>query len=165
MATVMQEKEKETRARPWYRRDPWLDRLPRPLARLERDFEQLMERFFGGAAEPYAGRCAFVPSVNLAETEHQFEVDVELPGVTRDDVRVELRHGDLWISGKKQEEQEEAGKTYHRVEHCVGEFHRVIPLPGAVDEERIEARYENGILRITLPKTEEAQPKHIEVKF
>ncbi len=163
MATATQEK--ETQSRPWYRRDPWLDRLPRPLARLERDFEQLMERFFGGEEDRYAGRAGFVPAVNLIETEYVFEVDVELPGLTRDDVRVELRHGDLWISGEKKEEQEEAGKTYHRVEHCTGEFRRVIPLPGAVDENKIEARYEDGVLKVVLPKTEAAQPKHIEVKF
>lgn len=163
MATEIEEK--ETRTRPWYRRDPWLDRLPRPLARLERDFEQLMERFFGSREEGYAGRCGFVPAVNLAETESAYEVAVELPGVTRDEVRVELRRGELWISGEKQEEKEEAGKTLHRVEHCCGEFHRVIPLPGAVDEDKIEARCQDGVLRITLPKTEESQPKHIEVKF
>lgn len=162
MATVMQEK--ETRTRPWYRRDPWVDRLPRPLARLERDFEQLMERFFGGNAEHYAGPGGFVPSASLAETEDEYEVMLELPGVKREDVHVELRHGDLWISGEKKEEKETKGKTFHRVEHCYGEFRRVIPLPGAVDEDRIEARYQDGVLTIVLPKTEEAQPRHIEIK-
>lgn len=162
MATATEEK--ETRTRPWYRRDPWLDRLPKPLARLERDFEQLMERFFGSAAERYMGAACFVPSASLAETEHEYEVTLELPGVKREEVRVELRHGDLWISGEKREEKKEKGKTFHRVEHSYGDFHRVIPLPGTVDEDRIEARYQDGVLKIILPKTEEAQPKQIEIK-
>lgn len=162
MATATQEK--ETRTRPWYRRDPWADRLPRPLALLERDFGLLMERLFGGSSERYGGSGAFVPSVNLAETENEFEVTLELPGVDRGDVHVELRNGNLWISGEKKEEQEEKGKTFHRVEHAYGDFRRVIPLPGAVDEGGIEACFENGVLKVRLPKTAEAQPKRIEIK-
>ncbi len=107
MATA--EKTKETRTiRPWFRRDPWYDYLPRPLARLETDFECAMERLFGGEeshAPPWSG---FVPVANLAETEKQFEVAVELPGLTAADVRVELRNGDLWIAGEKKEDVVEA---------------------------------------------------------
>jgi HSP20 family protein len=156
---------KESRpVRPWYRRDPWLDRLPRPLARLERDFEYLMDRVFGGETRRDLPWNETLPSANLAETESEFEVTVELPGVDRGDVHVELRHGDLWITGEKKEEKEEKGKMFHRVERRGGRFQRVIPLPGTVEEEKIEATYEDGILRIRLPKSEEAQPKRIEIK-
>ncbi|HZZ78234.1 MAG TPA: hypothetical protein VFE62_06930, partial [Gemmataceae bacterium] len=73
---------KESRPiRPWYRRDPWLDRLPRPLARLERDFEYLMDRVLSGEGRRYLPWAEMIPAANLAETESEFEVTVELPGV------------------------------------------------------------------------------------
>lgn len=162
MATA--EKTQETRTiRPWYRRDPWYDYLPRPLARLETDFESVMERLFGGDkshAPPWSG---FVPVANLVETEKQYEVAIELPGMQPADVCVELRNGDLWIAGEKKEEQEEKGKTFHRIERSYGEFRRVIPLPGNVIEDKIEAAYKDGVLRVTLPKSEVIKAKQIPI--
>ena len=150
-------------ARPWYRRDPWLDRLPFPLARLERDFEHLMERVFGDAQRS-APLADFGPAVSLAETENQYEIAAELPGMNREDVRVELRNGDLCISGEKRNPEAEKGKTFHRVEQCYGEFRRAVPLPGAVDEAKIEAKFKDGVLTVVLPKCKEARPRTIEVK-
>ena len=151
-------------ARPWYRRDPWLDRLPFPLARLERDFGHVMERIFGG--EPQRSLCwaDFGPAVSLAETEDRYEINAELPGMSREDVHVELRNGELWISGEKKLPAPDGGKTFHRVEQCYGEFRRAIPLPGAVDEAQIEAVFKDGVLQLTLPKCKQARPKRIEVK-
>ncbi|HUY90402.1 MAG TPA: Hsp20/alpha crystallin family protein [Pirellulales bacterium] len=151
-------------ARPWYRRDPWTDRLPFPLARLERDFEHLMERVFGSETRRSTCWADFGPAVSLAETEDRYEINAELPGMSREEVRVELRNGDLWISGEKKNPEQETGKTLHRVEQCYGEFRRAIPLPGAVDEAKIEAAYRDGILKVTLPKSKEARPRRIEVK-
>ena len=150
--------------RPWYRRDPWLDRLPRPLARLEREFEYLMDRVFSGDGRRSPPWADVIPSANLVETETEFEVTVELPGIDRGDVHIELRNGDLWITGEKKEEKEEKGRTLHRVERCGGKFRRVIPLPGSIEESKIEATYKDGILKISLPKSTEAQPRHIEIK-
>jgi HSP20 family protein len=150
-------------ARPWYRRDPWADRLPFPLARLERDFEHLMERVFGDAQRS-APLADFGPAVSLAESEDQYEVSAELPGMSREDVRVELRGGDLCISGEKKSPEGDQGKTFHRVEQCYGEFRRSIPLPGAVDEAKIEAAFKDGVLKVILPKCKEARPRRIEIK-
>lgn len=150
--------------RPWYRRDPWAGRLPRPLARLERDFEHLMERFLG--TEDDRGLCwpAFIPAADLLETENAFVVAIDLPGMKLDEVNVELRGGDLWISGEMKQDGEGKGKTLHLAERARGAFRRVIPLPGSVDESRIEAIYSDGVLKVTLPKSEEALPKRIPVK-
>jgi HSP20 family protein len=150
--------------RPWYRRNPWLDHLPRPLARLERDFEYLMDRVLNSDARRYLPWAEIIPAANLAETESEFEVTIELPGIDSNDVHVELRNGDLWITGETKGEKEGKGKTFHRVERCSGNFQRVIPLPGAIDEEKIDAIYKNGVLTISLPKSKEAQPKPIQVK-
>lgn len=141
---------------------PRMERLPRPLVRFEREMENLMERLF----RPDEGRwlVEFVPAVNVAETETGYEVSLELPGMKREEFNVELKNGNLWVSGEKKEEKEETGKSFHRVERTYGEFCRVIPLPGEVVAEKISAEYKEGVLRIVVPKTEKAKPRHVEVK-
>ena len=121
-----------------------------------------MERLFA----PEEGRwlTEFTPAVNVAETETGFEVTLELPGMKAEEFKVELHNGELWVTGEKREEKEEKGKTFHRVERSYGQFRRAIPLPGAVCEEKIAAEYKEGVLKILIPKSEEAKPRHIEVK-
>jgi len=150
--------------RPWYRRNPWANRLPRPLAGLERDFENFMDHYFGGSTSHAPVWTGFVPVANLAESNERYEVTVELPGVKPEEVHVELRNGDLWISGEKREEPKEKDTTFHRVERSFGEFRRVIPMPGDVEENTIEANCKEGVLRIVLPKSRTAKPKPIVVK-
>ncbi len=142
---------------------PVTGRFSRLMSRMEEDMENLMGRYFGGE-DGGALMSDFVPTVDLVETEGEFEVKVDLPGLKPEEVNVEVRNGDLWISGKREEEKEEKGKTYHRVERRHGEFRRMVSLPATIDEEKIEAKFEHGVLKITVPKTEEAKPKHIEVK-
>jgi HSP20 family protein len=122
----------------------------------------LMERFFGNDEEWALTR--FTPPLNLSETENGYEVTVELPGMEREHVSVELREGDLCISGEKHEEKEEKDKAFHRIERRHGEFRRLVHLPGAVAEEKVEAKFVNGILTVIVPKSEEAKPKRIPVK-
>ncbi len=143
---------------------PWRTRLPRPLLRMEEEMEDLWERLLGkeeGWLQPLEG---FTPRTNLVETENEFEVTVEVPGMKLEEINVELREGHLFISGEKQEEKEEKGKTFHRVERYSGKFSRLLPLPGGVDEEKIEAEYHDGVLKINLPKSEETKARHIQVK-
>jgi HSP20 family protein len=142
---------------------PVFDRLTLardPLARFEREMDKMMESLTGRRG----GWEAFEPRMNLAETEKEFEVTVELPGLKAEEVRVEVMNGELWISGERKEEKEEKGKTWHRIERRYGEFRRVVPLPTAVEEGKVEARFEGGLLKVVLPKTEEAKPRHIAVK-
>ena len=123
-----------------------------------------MERLWGEDGGWLTKETTFLPRVDVVETESQFEVQVDLPGLKPEEVNVEWNDGRLWISGKHEEEKEEKGKTYHRIERQHGEFRRVLPLPVNVKEDGIEAGFENGTLRITIPKSEEAKTKHIEVK-
>ncbi len=143
---------------------PWTSReLPRPLERLEREMEDLFDRFgFEGWLTEERGR--FLPRTDVAETEDAYEVMIDLPGMKPEDFTVEIREGSLWISGVKEEAHEEEGKTYHRVERQRGEFRRVIPLPTAVDESKVQAEYVDGVLKVTVPKAESAKPKRIEIK-
>jgi HSP20 family protein len=139
--------------------------LPRSFTRFEDEFENMVARFFGNREEPSGnGGHFFAPKVNVAETENQYEISVDLPGMKPEDFTVEVREGNLWISGEKKEEKEEKGKTFHRVERHYGEFRRVIPLLSGVKEGEINAEYRDGVLAITLPKAEEVKPKKIEVK-
>jgi HSP20 family protein len=124
--------------------------------------ESEMAKWFG--EEPWEGNGGFMPSVNVAELENEFEVKVDLPGLKPEEVQVEVKGNELWISGKREEEKEEKGKTFHRVERNYGEFRRILPLPSAVTAEQIEAKLESGVLIVHIPKTEEATPKKIQVK-
>ena len=138
---------------------PWSGRFSRDLSRLEHEFDRLFR-----TDEEWFKPVGFVPRTDVAETESGFEVTAELPGLKPEEVQVEIKEGSLWISGEKKEEKEEKGKTFHRVERRRGEFRRVLPLPTNVDEEQIEARVEDGVLHVLVPKIETATPRKIEVK-
>ncbi len=131
----------------------------------ETEMGDLMERFFGPRDNCWMmATDVFEPRINFVESDTDFEVSVELPGMKAEDVHVELEAGELRISGEKKEEKEETGKTFHRVERRFGEFRRVIPLGAAVHAEKVNAEFKDGILKVTVPKTEEAKAKKIEIK-
>ena len=100
----------------------------------------------------------------VAETDKGYEVKMDLPGIDPKDLTVEIREGSLWVSGERKEEKEEKGKTFHWVERHYGAFRRVIPLDLPVDREKVEAKYHDGVLKISVAKMPEAETKRIEVK-
>lgn len=140
--------------------------LMRPRFGLIDDFrkevDQLMSRFFNGTEEPEL--TYWTPRMNLAESDEAYEVTVDLPGLRPEDFTVELRHGDLWITGNRSEEHQESGKTWHRIERHFGQFRRVIRLGDDVSTENVSAEYKDGVLRITVPKTEDSKTRKIEVR-
>ena len=142
---------------------PWFTRAPR-LPEFEMDFPKWMTEVFGPEAGMLGREGKFLPEANMIETEKGVEVTVELPGMKPEDVKVEVRENGLWITGEKQEEKEEKGKTFHRVERRVGMFRRVFQLPVEVTEEQVDARFAEGVLKITLPKAAKVAPKQIEIK-
>jgi len=128
-----------------------------------REMDQLMGRFFGtenGGTE----LANWTPRLNLSETENQYEISVDLPGTNPENFNVEIRHGDLWITGERKGEKEEKGKAWHRLERYYGAFRRVVRLGDDVDPENIEAEYKDGVLYISVPKTEEAKTRKITIK-
>jgi len=134
------------------------------LTRFENEMEDLMERFFGPRDNWMVPSDAFAPRTNVGETDTDFEVTVELPGMKAEDFHVEVEGNELKISGEKKEEKEETAKTFHRVERRFGEFRRVIPLTALVDADKISAEFKDGILTVKVPKTEQAKAKKIEIK-
>lgn len=140
----------------------WMPKVPRSMSKFEQEMENFMGRFFGDKETDLAG--AYVPEANLAETDDKFEVTIELPGMKSDDIKVEMKNGELWIVGEKKEEKEEKGKTWHRVERRYGEFRRVMSLPAPVQEDKVAAEYKDGVLKVAAPKSEAVKPKPIAVK-
>lgn len=105
----------------------------------------------------------WVPSVDVSETEGEYQIKAEIPDVKKEDVKVTVEDGVLTIQGERKHEKEEKGKKYHRVERSYGSFVRSFTLPDLVDEEKVKAEFKDGVLNLQLPKSEKAKPKAIEV--
>lgn len=108
----------------------------------------------------------WVPVVDVVETDSEFQLLVELPGVEKADVKLSIEAGVLTISGQRtQEREQQKTRRYHRVERSYGRFARSFTLPDSVDDEKLAAEFRNGILTIHLLKSEKAKPRSIEVKI
>lgn len=124
-------------------------------------FSDIMDDFFSEAVS--ARRDSFVPGIDISETDKQFLIAVELPGMERKDIDISLENGRLTVSGERKFEKEEEGKTWHKVENKYGSFARTFQLPDNVDEESIDAKYKNGVLNISINKSKEKAKKQIEI--
>lgn len=123
-----------------------------------------MDRVFDEVVNRNSG--TFVPTLNVCETDFNFEITVALPGMTRDDIEIHYENDMLTISGERKwkHDQKENGRRYHRVEAGYGTFSRTLPLPNIVDADNINAEFQNGELMITVPKLKEKAGKKIKVK-
>ncbi len=134
----------------------------RELEGLRREMDRLWESFFGkGVLEPVE---SWVPALDVTETKDNLVVKAELPGIDPKDVEISLSGNVLTIKGEKKQEKEEKDENYHLVERRYGSFMRSIRLPVEVQEDKIEASYKNGILKVILPKSEKAKKKEIKIK-
>jgi HSP20 family protein len=105
----------------------------------------------------------WAPALDVQEDKDNFTVRVELPGLKREDIEVSLQDGALVISGERKSEKVEEGAVIHRQERFYGKFQRALTLPEPVAADKVKADYKDGVLAVTLPKTEEARPKKIDV--
>ena len=137
------------------------------LNRLRDEIDRAFQSSFGSFGElgPSTGFLeGWSPAVDLHEDKDKLSVKAELPGMKKEDIDVSL-HGDtLSISGERKHEEERKEGEHYRSERYFGRFQRSIQLPHAVDGNKIEASYRDGILTVTLPKTEEAKRKQIQIK-
>ena len=125
-------------------------------------FTDIIDEFFNDAVA--TRRSTFAPSIDISETEKQFMIDVELPGMEKKDIDINLENGRLTISGERKFESEDNGRQYHRVESHYGSFTRSFQLPDNVNDDSIVASYKDGILSITIDKSEEKMKKQIKIK-
>ena len=105
----------------------------------------------------------WVPAVDIEETPETLRVIAELPGMKREDIQVEFESGMLTIRGSRTREEEKREKNFHRVERSFGSFARAFRLPATVDAEKITALYEDGVLRLEMPKREESKARRIQI--
>ncbi len=138
---------------PW----PALDRWSNLRDELNSFFEMPLSS--GRASQLFTG---WSPALDLYESGDHFVAVVELPGMHKEDIDISLHDGTLTISGERKHESNN-GETAQRTERYVGTFRRSIALPNRVNANKVSATYEDGILRVTLPKAEEAKPKQIKV--
>lgn len=126
---------------------------------MNRMFDSFSRSFFDDAFFSRENGIAqtVAPRVNVAETDNEIEVTAELPGMDEKDVEVNFSRNTLVIRGEKKAEKEDKKKGYRLVERSYGSFYRAIAVPPGVDPEKIEAKFKNGVLKVTLLKTKEAQ--------
>lgn len=125
------------------------------------EFDQLVEGFFGGAGLDRQRRWS--PAIDLVETEESFIVRADLPGMSEQDIELELTDNVLRVSGERIAESEEKVEGYHRFERSSGRFARTLSLPQGVDSDSISASFDRGVLEITIPKPEERKPRRIAI--
>ena len=131
---------------------------------LEPTLDNFVERFFYGL--PTFSRdtdISWTPSVDVHETDKDILIDAELPGIDKKDIKVEVKNNVLSISGERKQEKKVEDSEYYRVESHYGKFERTFGLPDTISTDKVSATYKNGVLKITLPKTEKALPKEISI--
>ncbi len=133
------------------------------LAKLRKEMDDLWGRFIGETGFPAFGETAWAPVLDVKETKESLVVKAEIPGLNAKDIEVNVTGDVLTIKGEKKQEKEEKGETYHLVERRYGSFSRSIRLSSEVDTKNIKAAHMEGVLTITLPKTEKAKEKQIKI--
>ncbi len=125
-------------------------------------FNSFLDRFFNDTFDPsLSGGSRFTPQVDILEQDKSFEIQLALPGMNKDDFSIEMNEGMLTVSGERKFENEKKEKNYRTVETHYGSFSRSFHLPKDIKAEKIEAKYDNGILHVTVPKDEKKALKRL----
>lgn len=133
------------------------------LASLREEMNQLFDLSFPGFQRDAGLFSGWSPALDVHQDKDNVFVKVELPGMKKEEIDISLHDGMLTITGERKHEEETKEGESFRSERYFGKFHRSVALPTAVDTEKVNASYKDGILTVTLPKSEEAKPKQIEV--
>lgn len=131
--------------------------------RVNRLFEQAFGDVYGGEQGEEVSSRSWTPAVDIAETDEALSLYAELPGLTKEDVEITLEDNVLAIKGERKFEREETKENFHRIERAYGTFHRSFHLPSNVRSDQVEASFRDGVLRIDIPKQEEAKPRKIAI--
>lgn len=140
---------------------PWAEMDP--FGRLNADVDQLLSRFNGDREGDWPSML-LSPPLDLTETEDRLQLRMDLPGVDPKEIDIQVKGNHVTITGERKEEQEEKGETFHRIERRSGRFSRSIMLPCSVNEAQTSADYHDGVLTISIPKSEAAKAQRVAVK-
>ena len=137
----------------------------RELSSLQNEMNRLFNTAFDAPTTPGNGAAMrrWVPAMDLLETTDHFVLRADLPGLTQDDVNIELEDSTLTVSGERKSEHEDKQEGYYRVERAFGSFSRSLTLPKGIDADAVTASFENGVLEIRVPKPEERKPRRISI--
>ena len=139
-------------------------RFRSPFNELEQT-RRLLDRLYEDVKAPFQGaRAGVFPLINLTEDKNNYYVRAELPGVKADDLDIQATASTIAITGERKIAPQDKDAKYHRKEREAGTFSRMISLPGEVDNDKVEAKLENGVLTVVVPKAEVAKPKQIVIK-
>jgi HSP20 family protein len=135
------------------------------LQSFQDEMNRMFNQFFQGGTGEEAGWGVrtWAPPVDIYETDDALILKAELPGVSKDDVSIEIHQNTLILRGQRKHEAEVKEEHYHRVERAYGTFQRSFMLPTLVDQEHVQATYKDGVLELRLPKSEAAKPKRIAI--
>ena len=135
------------------------------LNRLQHEFDRVFGNFFPafGFSNDSEPSASWAPRIDVVETDDAFLFEFDVPGVSKEDIHVNLQDGILTISGERKTRELEETEDVVRVERVKGHFYRSFSVPSAIDEKKIEANYENGVLSLRLPKAEESKPRKIKI--
>jgi HSP20 family protein len=136
------------------------------LQSLQGEMNRLFNQFFPGGTggEASWGHYTWAPPVDIYETDEALVFQVELPGVSKDEVSIEIHQNTLMLRGERKHAAQVPADRYHRTERAYGTFQRSFVLPTMVDQEHVHATYHDGILELRLPKSEAAKPKRIAIQ-
>lgn len=134
----------------------------RSMESVQDEVNKVFDSFFGTPA--MSGReDVWTPDVDIIEDKDSITVNVDIPGMKKDDIKVSVHDQSLTIRGERRYEKEDKDKNYHRTERMYGAFSRTFSLPSTVEGDKIKANYKDGVLKIELPKVEEVKPKEIPI--
>ena len=142
------------------RRRPWGD-----MVGIQSEMNRLFDDSFDHAPARWRDAIQkWSPAVDISEDKDNVYVDVEIPGMNKEDIKVSLENNVLSLKGEKKHEKEVREEDYHRWERRSGSFARAFELPVSIQSDKISASYENGVMRVALPKAEEVKPKEIPIE-
>ena len=123
-----------------------------------------MNRVFGSLFDEFdRSECRWSPSANIVEQDDKLTLTAELPGIEKKDVKINLQNNILTIEGEKKQQSEVKDDDYFKTERFYGKFCRNFTMPSDIDSENISANYSNGVLSVSLPRSEKAKPQQIEI--
>jgi HSP20 family protein len=141
----------------------------RELDSLQSEMNRLFSSFFETPTRPGNGNGGttmarrWIPAMDLVETGDHFVLKADLPGMTENDITIELENNVLTIAGERKTEHEEKHEGFYRLERATGTFSRALTLPEGIEPDAVQANFDNGVLEVRIPKPEQAKPRRVQI--
>ena len=140
-----------------------LTRYSPTFGSLRREIDRLFDDMLRNGDDEAARSALWAPRTDISETEDRYVLRMDMPGLSKKDLNIELKDDTLTVSGERKTEHKENEESFHRVERSYGRFFRSFTLPQASDTEKVKARMKEGVLTVEVPKREESKPRRIEI--